>query len=86
MTHRLPLSGHNQATIICAHAPTMTTPDEVRDKFNNDLDSGISATPRTYKLILHGDFNARVGTGHQTWEGVIGSEGIGKCNSNDLLL
>ena len=27
-----------------------------------------------------------VGTDHQTWEGVIGTEGIGKCNSNDLIL
>ena len=44
----------------------------------------ISATPRTDKRILLRDFNARVGTHHQTWEGVIGTEGTGKCN--DLLL
>ena len=37
------------------------------------------------KLILLGDL-ARVGTDHQTWEGVIGPEGVGKCNSNGLLL
>ena len=46
----------------------------------------ISATPRTDKLILLGDFNSRVGTDHQTWEGVIWTEGVGKCNSNGLLL
>ena len=64
----------------------MTNPDEVKDKFYDDVDSVISAATWTDKLILLGDFNARVGTNHQTWEGVIGSEGVGKCNSNGLLL
>ena len=86
MTLRLPLSGDKHATIVSAYAPTMTNPDEVKDKFYDDLDNVISATPRTDKLILLGDFNARVGTDHQTWEGVIGPEGVGKCNSNGLLL
>ena len=86
MTLRLPLSGKRHATIISAYAPTMTNPDELKDKFYDDLDSVISATPRTDKLIILGDFSARVGTDHQTWEGVIGSEGVGKCNSNGLLL
>ena len=86
MTLRLPLSGKKHAKIVSAYAPTMTNPDEVKDKFYDDLDSVISAAPRTDKLILLGDFNARVGTDHQTWEGVIGPEGVGKCNSNGLLL
>ena len=86
LTLRLPLSGNKHATIVSAYAPTMTNPDKVKDKFNDDLDNIISATPRTEKLILLGDFNARVGTDHQTWEGVIGSEGVDKCNSNGLLL
>ena len=86
MTLRLPLSGKRHATIVSTYAPTMTNPDEVKDKFYDDLDSVISAAPRTDKLILLGDFNARVGTDYQTWEGVIGSEGVGKCNSNDSSL
>ena len=81
MTLRLPLSGKTHATIESAYAPIMTNTDEVKDKFYDDLDSVISAT-----LILLGDFNARIGTDHQTWEGLIGTEGIGKCNSNGLLL
>ena len=80
MTLRLPLSGNKHATIVSAYAPTMTNPDEVKDKFCDDLDNIFSATPRTDKLIPLGDFNARVGTDHQTWKGVIGSEGVGKCN------
>ena len=86
MTLRFPLAGNKHATIVSAYAPTMTNPDEVKDKFYNDLDDVISATPRSDKLIFLGDFHARVGTDHQTWEGVIGPEGVGKCNTNGLLL
>ena len=86
MTLRLLLSGKRHAKIVSAYAPTMTNPDEVKDKFYDDLDSVISAAPRTDKLILLGDFNARVNTDHQTLKRVIGSEGVGKCNSNGLLL
>ena len=81
-----PLSGKRHATIVSTYAPTRTNPDEVKDKLYDDFDSVISAAPWTDRLILLGDFNARVGTDHQTWEGVIGSEGVGKCNSNGLLL
>ena len=86
MTLRLPLPGKRHATIVSAYASIMTNPDEIKDKFYDDLDSVISAAPRTDKLIILGDFNARVDADHQTWEGVIGSEGVGKCNSNGLLL
>ena len=64
----------------------MTNLDELLDKFYDDLDSIISATPLTDKLILIGDFNARAGTDHQTCEEVIGSEGAGNYNSNGVFL
>ena len=65
MTLRLPLSGKRHACIVSAYAPTMTNPDEVKGKFYDDLDSVISATPRTDKLILLGNLNARVDTDYQ---------------------
>ena len=66
MTLRLPLSGKGHATIVSAYAPIMTNPDEAKDVFYDDLDSVISATPRTDKLIFLGNFSVRVGTDHQT--------------------
>ena len=86
MTLQIPLTDKKNATIISAYAPTMTNPDDIKDKFYEELDALISAVPPSEKLILLGDFNARVGTDHETWEGTIGRHGIGKCNSNGLLL
>lgn len=86
MTLKLPLQGKKIATVISAYAPTMTNPDDIKEKFYQDLHSLTTAVPKSDKLILLGDFNARVGKDHETWDGVIGKNGIGKCNSNGLLL
>ena len=87
MTMRLPLShGQKFATLVSCYAPTMTNPDEVKDKFYEDLNAVIASVPNADKLIILGDFNARVGRDSTTWEGVIGKHGTGNCNSNGLLL
>ena len=59
----------------------MTNPDEVKDKFYDVLDIICSASPRTDKLTLLVDFNARVDREHKTLKGVIGSEDV--CISPD---
>ena len=86
MRLQLPLPNKKFATLVSAYAPTMTNPDDIKDKFYEELDDIIAGTPKAEKLIVLGDFNARVGTDHQCWDGVIGRHGIGKCNSNGLLL
>ena len=75
MTLKLSLSGSKQATIISAS--TMTNPDDIKEKFYEDLHSLVTSVPDSEKLIILGDFNARVGSDHQTWEGVISTNGIG---------
>ena len=56
------------------YAHTMNNPNEVRDKLYDDLD--VSSC--TVNLILLDELNVIVGTDHQTYEGVIGSQGAGK--------
>ena len=80
------LQGKKEVTIISAYAPTMTNPDEVKNQFYEELNNIIATVPKADKLIILGDFNARVGTDSNTWEGVIGKHGVGSCNSNGLLL
>ena len=41
---------------------------------------------REDKLVLAGDFNARVVTDTEVWSGILGSHGTGNLNSNGLKL
>ena len=54
MTLRLPLSGKRHETIVSAYASTMTNPDEVKDKFYDDLDSDFCITPDRHTHLSRG--------------------------------
>nr|VZH92223.1 unnamed protein product [Spirometra erinaceieuropaei] len=87
MSLRLPLRrGGKFATIISAYAPPMTSSDAVRDKFYEDLHALLATVSKADKFIVLGDFNARVGTDHTAWRGVLGPHGLRGSNDNGLLL
>ena len=88
MTMRLPLSNDISASIISVCAPTMTNPDENKDKPSTtswQLYSVASLVQIDYILLI-GDFNARIGRDNEKLSVVMGKYGIGKCNSNGELL
>ena len=88
MTLRIPCAGKKNKflTLVSVYAPTMTNPEEAKDKFYEELNSIILNTPKSDKLMLLGDFNARVGSDNEIWGDVIGQYGVGKCNNNGLRL
>ncbi|BHF75643.1 hypothetical protein SprV_0501873900 [Sparganum proliferum] len=87
MSLRLPLRrGGKFATIISAYAPPLTSPMAPRDKFYEDLHALLATVSKADKLIVLGDFNARVGTDHTAWRGVLGPHGLRGSNDNGLLL
>ena len=86
MTLRIPLTCNRYATLVSAYAPTLTSPEEVKDQFYEELTRTLNTIPRDDKLILLGDFNARIGNNHDVWSGVIGRHGLGKVNANGLRL
>jgi exonuclease III len=86
MKIRFPLSKTRHMTIISAYAPTLTSPDDAKEQFYEDLNQLIRDTHTSDKLLILGDFNARVGRDSDDWKGVLGPHGVGKANSNGLLL
>ena len=86
MKLRLPLTKSRLLTIISAYAPTLTNSDETKEKFSHDLDQLIRSTSPNDKLLIMGDFNARVRKDQASWKRILGSQGVGKMNSNGLLL
>ncbi|VDL95829.1 unnamed protein product [Schistocephalus solidus] len=66
--------------------PPMTSSNEVKNKFYEDLHSLLVTVPKVDKLIVLGDFNARVGTDHVMWREVLGSRDLSCFNENSLLL
>ncbi|KAL8580618.1 hypothetical protein ACOMHN_046821 [Nucella lapillus] len=86
MKLRFSMNRSRHVTVISAYAPTLTSSDEAKDTFYEELKSLVKATTPEDKLILLGDFNARVGMDSASWKGVLGPHGTGKMNSNGLLL
>ena len=58
-------------TLISVYAPTMTNPEETKDQFYEELDTTISEFPKSDKLIILGDFNAKFGIDYLTWAETI---------------
>ena len=72
-------------TMFSAYAPTLDADVDVKETFYAALDELLTDIPAADNLVLLGDFNARVGRGKHLWP-PIGSNGMGKMNSNGLML
>ncbi|VDL95716.1 unnamed protein product [Schistocephalus solidus] len=80
MSLRLPLRGDQFATIISTYAPPMTSSNVAKEKFYEDLHALLASVLKVDALIVLGDFNARVGTDHAAWQGVLCPHGLGSGN------
>ena len=56
-----------------------------RKGFYSDLRRLLPSTPAAYKVMIIGDFNARVGRDSEAWKGVLGRHGVGNCKDNGRL-
>ena len=97
MKLRFPLNPSRHVPVISAYASTLTSSDEAKDALYEELNALVNGAPTSPppppppprpsdKLILLGDFNARVDTDCNNWKGVLGPHGTGELNSNGLML
>lgn len=74
------------ANIFSVYAPTLCATAEAKDAFYEELEAKIREIPQKEDLFLLGDFNARVGSNHNSWPRCIGHFGVGKLNENGQRL
>ncbi len=86
MTLRIPLAKKRYATLLSAYAPTLPSENEAKECFYLTLDEALFRIPKSDKILLLGDFNARVGQNNRIWSGVLGRHGIGRVNANGMRL
>lgn len=64
-TLRLHLNQGNYLNVISVYAPTLDKPDDVKDKFYEELTHYLESIPPGEQILLLGDFNARVGRDYE---------------------
>lgn len=69
--------------LLSVYVPTLSAPQEVKDKFYDELEVTVKNIPNQDQLYLLGDFNSRVGA---AWPSCQGSHGIGRMNENRQCL
>ena len=86
MTMRIPLTKDRNATIVSAYVPPMANPEENKETFYSQLKGTLRKIPSTDKLLLIGNFNARIGRENDKWPSGLVKYDIVKCHSNGELL
>ena len=74
-------------TIISAYAPTMTNPEETKEKIYDGLQGIVEGLPKGNKLIVLGDVFSNIECAeNKTSKRIIWRNGVRKYNSKRLLL
>ena len=71
------MNDNRHLTIICCYAPTMMHTVDSKEIFYEALTTSVRQVPCEDKLMILGDFNARVGSDVMSWTTVLGHHGKG---------
>ncbi|CAH1274548.1 Hypp5338 [Branchiostoma lanceolatum] len=86
MPMRLPLRKKQYITLFSVYAPTLQADPADKNMFYTELRNLVRNTPADDKVVILGDFNARVGRDSEAWKEALGKHGVGNCNDNGRLM
>ena len=69
MTMRIHLANSRHMTVMSVYAPAVTHSDDAKEEFYEILSRTVSSIPPGDKIMILGDFNARVGQSTIAWGG-----------------
>ena len=84
MSLGLPLTKDRSVTFVSVYAPTLTSDDAAKNLFYDQLHDLLVKIPADDKLIVMGDFHARVGRDYKSWPGIVGRHGV--SNENEIVV
>jgi hypothetical protein len=73
---------YSKVTLIQVYVPTNAASDQDKDKFYEQLQNVLDATPEHDMKLIMGDVNAQIGTDNDSCEKVMGKNAIGDRNGN----
>ena len=82
---RIQLKSGNHLKLVSVCAPTMQRSQEEKELLYSQLLNVIKTNSNDHLIIL-GNFNARVGCDWMSWPNILGKHGVGRMNSNGLML
>jgi len=86
MNLQVNLAGRYTASLFSCYAPILAALQADKECFYEQVDRAVQAEPHKVKVLVLGDFNARVGKDYNLWHKVLGRHGLGKENSNGTML
>ena len=86
MSQRLPVQDKKFANVLTVYAQMLQAEISLMEVFHRDLHNLLQQVDSKDKLLIIGDFNARVGRNFELCSGVAGRQGIGNCYDDGRLL
>lgn len=67
-------------SLVSVYPPILSATPDVEYEFYENLATTILTIPSSERLVLLGDFNARVGADNDSWPSCLGPFGVRKMN------